>query len=104
MSDRAERLVEDLHGLSEDSVRLLRAVVNDDSALDEDASRRVRAQIAAAGIGLNTQLRADALRLRAARQDMALERLIEVLREKELLVPTDAKREPSTALTSAVST
>jgi hypothetical protein len=101
--DRSERLADELQCLSEESIAVLREVLGDSSPLGEDASRRVRAQITAAGIGLNTQLRADALRLRAVRQDKALERLLALIATKEASTPCDVRPGPTMELGSVAS-
>lgn len=87
-------LAHELEDLAAASIRKLQQVVDlpITSELDQDQARAVRAITAAAGIGLNTQLRADALRLRAARQDLALDRLMAMLREKEGKVPSRSSR------------
>ena len=58
--------------------------------IDVEAGDLLRAQAAASGLALNTQLKADDMRLRAVRADKALERLMNALREKEQIVPTSA--------------
>jgi len=59
---------------------LARTAEDGDSAL-------LRAQSAAAGIAINAQLRADSLRMRSAREDKALDRLVRLMAEKALVVP-----------------
>lgn len=85
----AAALAHELEQLAASSIRRLQQVIDlpITSELDQDQARAVRAIIAAAATGLNTQLRADSLRLRAARQDLALDRLISLLRHKEKIVP-----------------
>lgn len=77
--------LEDASGLALDWLRRVLAV-----PIDEEAGPLLRAQASAAQTVLNTQLRADALRLRSMRQDKVLETLAKLLREKEALVPADS--------------
>ena len=55
--------------------------------IDDSNSALLRAQSAAAGIAINAQLRADSLRMRSAREDKALDRLVRLMQEKALVVP-----------------
>lgn len=64
--------------------------------VDPECGSLLRAQASAAQTALNAQLRADAQRMRAERQDRALERLIEAIRSQEGLVPKTEGRSLST--------
>ena len=97
-SDNAARLAQELERLSELSISQLCAIL--ELPLDVENGHVLRAKTTAAMVGLNTQLRADHLRLRAARADLALERLIELMREKQLLVPGDVKPERSAVISA----
>lgn len=79
------RLAAKLEQVSEKSLKWLEDVM--DLGIDVENSALLRAQSAAANIGLNTQLRADALRLRAMREDKALKTLQDLIARKELSVP-----------------
>lgn len=81
----AGKLAQELEDASKLSLDWLKAVLS--VPLDRENSPLLRAQSAAANIALNTQLRADALRLRAQREDKALERLMKLIREKEQSLP-----------------
>jgi hypothetical protein len=70
--------------------------------VDEDEARLVRSHIAAATVAVNAQLRADAIRMRAARTDKALERLIELIATKEGTVPCVAAPDAIGSTGSAV--
>jgi hypothetical protein len=87
--ETTSRLAKALEGVSELSITKIREILElpVGTPIDEDAGRLLRAHISAAAVALNTQLRADALKLRAARDDMALERLIATIRLKEGSVP-----------------
>lgn len=80
------RLADQLEVVSEKSLKWLKEVL--DRPIDEENSALLRAQSSAANIALNTQLRADALRLRAQRNDNALKTLIELIAAKEQSVPS----------------
>ena len=79
------RLAGKLEALSELAIDKLQAILS--IPIDEENGHLLRAQGAAAHTALHTQLRADALRLRAQRSDKALETLMEILRRKEREVP-----------------
>lgn len=87
-ADNSRRLAQDLEGLSELSIKQLRMIL--ELPLDAENGSLLRAKTNAAAVALNTQLRADALRLRAAREDKALERLVALIEAKRLVVPCDA--------------
>lgn len=67
-----------------------------DLPVDTDNAGLLRAQGQAAASALTTQIRADALRLRAQRADKALEQLIEAIRAQE------AKMERRSSLMASV--
>jgi len=81
----ATMLAEALERLSEISIEQLIEILR--LPIDLENGHLLRAKTTAAMVGLNTQLRADHLRLRAAREDKALERLIALMQEKQLSVP-----------------
>ena len=83
--DRSRELAEALERLSELSITQLREILS--SPLDLENGSLLRAKTTAAAVALNTQLRADALRLRAAREDRALEVLLERIEAKRECVP-----------------
>jgi len=84
--DRAAALAAKLEELTEVSIDRLRAVLA--LPLDVDNGALLRAVTAAASIGLNAQLRADAMRLRALRDDRALAALLALIADKERVVPS----------------
>ena len=83
--DTSARLARELEGLSEESIALLRRIVTE--PMDTENPGLLRAQVSAANTALNVQLRADALRLRAMREDKALSRLVSLIRERAESVP-----------------
>ena len=97
--DGSERLAGKLEALTEASIDRLSLILG--LPLDVENGALLRAQTMAAAVAINAQLRADSLRLRAVRADMALDRLIELMRAKEGLVPCDVKPEPTAALSVA---
>ena len=87
MDDAAStRLAGKLEGLSEAAIDKLLAILQ--LPVDSENGHLLRAHVGAAHTALHTQLRADALRLRAQRDDKALEALIGILRQKEQKVPS----------------
>jgi hypothetical protein len=88
----SERLAGKLSVLTEAAIDRLSLILA--LELDVENGSLLRAQTMAAAVAINAQLRADALSLRAIRADKALDRLLEMMREKALLVPSDAKRSP----------
>ena len=87
MDDAAStRLAGKLETLSEAAIDKLLAILQ--LPIDCENGHLLRAHVGAAHTALHTQLRADALRLRAMRADAALERLYEILRAKERSVPS----------------
>lgn len=87
--DQSTRLAEKLQALTEAAIDKLSAVLAE--PIDVENGALMRAQTTSAAVALNAQLRADALRLRAARADRTLERLLELIANKELTVPCDVK-------------
>lgn len=87
MDDHPNTLATKLEALTDLALDKLDEVLRRTDPLDEDDGRLIRSQTAAAAVTLNAQLRADALRMRAARQDKALEHLIELIAAKEATVP-----------------
>lgn len=83
----AGKLAQDLEIITGKALKWAGEVL--DLPIDDEKPGLLRAQAAAMQAALNTQLRADALRLRAALGDKALESLIKLMREKELSVPAD---------------
>ena len=81
-----DKLAHDLAGATQLSLDWIRAVLT--AGLDEGNSALLRAQSAAAGIAINAQLRADQLKMRSAREDKALERLVKLIQDKALTVPS----------------
>lgn len=101
MPDQSNALATKLEALTDLALDKLDEVLRMTEPLDEDAARLVRSHTAAAAVTLNAQLRADALRMRAARQDKALEHLIELIAAKEATVPCVAGPDASSPLGSA---
>jgi hypothetical protein len=104
MSDeRSQELASKLDILTEASIDKLMEVL----ALPVDAENgaSLRAQTSAANTGLNTQLRADAMRLRALREDKALVALLALIATQERIVPpcpaSDAARVVDSGTVSA---
>lgn len=64
--------------------------------IDEENAPLLRAQSSAAMTALNTQIRADSLRLRAQRQDAALDRLLAQIAAQEGRIPKTEGRPAST--------
>lgn len=87
MEDRSEDLARELEALTQASIERLRDVLR--LPLDVDNAAVLRAITQAAGIGLNAQLRADSMRLRALRADTALAALLALIASKEGSVPCD---------------
>ena len=85
MEDDNGTLARSLEALTAEAIAALRAVLR--LPVDADNGAVLRAITAAAGIGLNAQLRADAMRLRALREDKAIAALLEVIRSQEGKVP-----------------
>ena len=85
-SPSPDQLARDLAGVTQSSLDWIRDILA--LGVDDTNSALLRAQSASAGIAINAQLRADSLRLRAAREDKALERLVKLIAEKALTVPT----------------
>lgn len=81
----AGKLAQDLENVTERALAWLGDVLR--LPIDEENSALLRAQSAASGIAINAQLRADALRLRAQRDDKALETLMKLIAAKELTTP-----------------
>ena len=84
-SPETDRLARDLASATQAGLDWIRDILAR-SAQDGD-SALLRAQSAAAGIAINAQLRADSLRMRSAREDKALDRLVRLMQEKALTVP-----------------
>lgn len=93
MEDRSTRLAEKLDGLSEAAIDKLREVIDRPAGdeVGEDEGRLLRAQVAASLGALNTQVRVDAMRMRVAREDKALEKLLAIIASKETVVPCDVR-------------
>ena len=87
-SPSPDKLARDLAGATQSGLDWLRDVLG--QPVDCSNSALLRAQSAAAGIAINAQLRADSLRLRSAREDKALDRLVKLMAEKALTVPQTA--------------
>lgn len=86
MSNQAATpLAEDLEAVTRDSLGWIKNILS--LPIDTENAALLRAQSSAAGNALNGQLRADALRLRAEKTDGTLDRLLALIRKKELLVP-----------------
>ena len=90
MTAADETLAGKLEGVTEASIDWIGALLA--VPLDIENGHLMRAQVAAAGFALNAQLRADAMRLRALRDDKALSALIAVIASKERIVPDDTGR------------
>lgn len=88
MDDHSNALAAQLEALTGLAMDKLKEMLSE--PLDVENGPLMRTQAAAAGIALNAQLRADALRMRAARHDRALEALIAVIQSKEGSVPCAA--------------
>lgn len=101
-ADRSTQLAGKLEALTEVAIDKLSTILS--APLDVENGPLLRAQTTSAAVALNAQLRADALRLRAARADQALERLLAVIAAKEPTVPCDAVRDSAVGLVSAAST
>jgi len=99
--DGSERLAGKLEALTEASIDRLSLILG--LPLDVENGALLRAQTMAAAVAINAQLRADSLRLRAARADLALDRLIELMRAKEATVPCDVAPTPGADLAPALS-
>jgi hypothetical protein len=91
VDDLSTKLAAKLAGLSEASIDKLREVIGIPfgTEITAEDGRLLRAHISAAIGALNTQVRVDAMRMRAIRADRALEELIAMIRAKELVVPCD---------------
>ena len=87
-SPSPDKLARDLASATQSGLDWLRDVLV--QPVDCSNSALLRAQSAAAGIAINAQLRADSLRLRSAREDKALDRLVRLMAEKALTVPAIA--------------
>ena len=87
-SPSPDRLATDLAGVTQSSLDWIRDILA--LGVDDTNSALLRAQSAAAGIAINAQLRADSLRMRSAREDKALDRLVRLMQEKALTVPAIA--------------
>lgn len=87
MTDTAPgtKLAQELEDVSGLALAWARAVLT--MPIDPELPSLMRAQMGAATTALNTQIRADALRLRAERSDKALERLVNLIASKERTVP-----------------
>lgn len=85
----AGKLAQDLENVTESALTWIKDVLA--RGIDEENSALLRAQSSASNIAINAQLRADALRLRAQRDDKALETLIKLVAQKEQLVPQNTK-------------
>lgn len=81
----ATKLAQQLENVSGSALEWLRQVLA--LPIDPELPALMRAQSSAAMTALNTQLRADALRLRAQRDDKALKRLIDLIERKRHSVP-----------------
>lgn len=101
MPDQSNVLATKLEALTDLALDKLDEVLRRTDPLDEDDGRLVRSQTSAAAVALNVQLRADSLRMRAARHDKALERLIELIAAKETTTPCGVERDASSLLDSA---
>lgn len=87
MDDRSELLARKLETLTEKSIDTLMGVLS--LPIDADNGALLRALTAAANTGLNAQLRADAMRLRALREDSALAALLALIATKEGSIPCE---------------
>lgn len=90
------KLAHALEGISGQAIDWIAKVLS--LPIDTECAPLLRAQSAAAMTALNTQLRADALRLRAAREDKALEALLFRIAEQERRIPHKASLDGSPAL------
>ena len=98
MTDQADgtKLAQQLENVSELALDWLKGVLS--MPIDTECGPLLRAQSSAAMTTLNTQIRADALRLRAQRVDKTIEKLLDTIREQEARVPSDERCLPSTDL------
>lgn len=86
MDDQAStRIAQELQDVTELGLTWLRNVLT--IPLDEENGHLLRAQGAATAVAINAQLRADAMRMRAMREDKALSRLIGLIQERRESVP-----------------
>ena len=85
-SPSPDRMPRDLAVAAQSGLDWLRDILG--QPVDCSNSALLRAQSAAAGIAINAQLRADSLRMRSAREDKALDRLVRIMQEKALTVPS----------------
>ena len=97
-SPSPDRMARDLATVTQAGLDWLGDVLG--QPVDCTNSALLRAQSAAAGIAINAQLRADSLRLRSAREDKALDRLVRLMAEKALVVPTTLVESPAPFMAS----
>jgi hypothetical protein len=97
--DRSAQLAGKLEELTEASIDKLMDVLR--QPVDVENGPLLRALTSAAAVGLNAQLRADSMRLRALRHDTALAALLALIAAKEVIVPCDAARAVTAGSVSA---
>ena len=88
--ERSTELAGKLDELTEASIDKLMEILR--CPVDVDNGPLLRALASAAGTGLNAQLRADAMRLRAMREDKTLAALLALIAAKEEVVPPCPER------------
>lgn len=96
MTDQtAGKLAQDLENVSGLAIERLADILRE--PVDIENGALLRAHTSAANIALNTQVRVDALRLRAQREDKALETLMELIAAKERTTPKPVETKESCA-------
>lgn len=83
-----ERLAGKLADVTEQALDKLSELLR--HPVDVENGSLLRAQATASAVAINAQLRADAMRLRAIREDRAMATLIALIASKEKGVPCDA--------------
>lgn len=85
------KLARDLEDTTSHALAWLKTILTE--PVDLENGQLLRAQASAAMTTVNSQLRADALVLRAARTDKALETLMKTIREQERRLPSEGRNE-----------